>query len=141
MINGQSTNSNGQTSNKNGKNSKFKTKSPFNQTTNSKQTSSSTASSSAQQNPNTTSNNQTPNNKMNLDETKIKPDPPRNVTIQRVSQGYAISWLKPLNSSIDVSYYNIEYKEGEDGESKFWGPIKTGETSYIAKLKAGEVYR
>jgi len=72
------------------------------------------------------------------DEVKLKPDPPRNVTIQKVSQGYAISWFKPLNNNI--SYYNIEYKEGKNGESKFWGPIKK-ETSYLAKLKPGESYR
>ena len=70
----------------------------------------------------------------------MKPEPPRNVSVQKMAQGYAISWLKPFNSSVNISYYNIEYKEGKDGDSKFWGPIRK-ENSYLAKLKAGESYR
>ncbi|RWS31959.1 protein turtle-like protein [Leptotrombidium deliense] len=68
-----------------------------------------------------------------------KPGPPRNVTITRVAQGYAISWSPPLNKTVPVAYYYIEYKMGL-GDWKTWGPIAK-ETSYLAKhLKAGESY-
>ncbi|KAI1287486.1 Protein turtle [Halotydeus destructor] len=69
-----------------------------------------------------------------------KPGPPRNVTVQKVAQGTAIFWLPPLNRTVPVAYYYIEYKSSSDPEWKYWGPINK-ETSYLAKnMKSGESY-
>ena len=64
-----------------------------------------------------------------------KPGPPRNVTVTRVAQGYAISWLSPANRTVPVAYYYIEYKISGSSVSgttnwKTWGPIAK-ETSYL----------
>ncbi|XP_053203536.1 protein turtle-like isoform X3 [Panonychus citri] len=79
-----------------------------------------------------------------LKSTGPKPGPPRNVTVTRVAQGYAISWLSPANRTVPVAYYYIEYKVGSSGSGttnwKTWGPIAK-ETSYLVKtFKAGEIY-
>ncbi|XP_015783497.1 protein turtle isoform X3 [Tetranychus urticae] len=72
-----------------------------------------------------------------------KPGPPRNVTVTRVAQGHAISWLSPANKTVPVAYYYIEYKIGSGsgaGAWKIWGPIAK-ETSYLVKtFKPGDVY-
>lgn len=72
-----------------------------------------------------------------------KPGPPRNITIQRVAMGYAISWLPPLESESTAApaYYYIEYKEDPTHSWKHWGPINSKETSFLAKnLKPGTTY-
>ena len=71
------------------------------------------------------------------------PSAPRNVTVQRVAHGYAISWNAPPATSLSpgeqVSYYYVEYKENPSDSWKVWGPIK--ETSYLARgLKPGQTY-
>lgn len=71
------------------------------------------------------------------------PAAPRNVTVQRVAHGYAISWSAPMSTSLapgeQVSYYYVEYKENPTDSWKLWGPTK--ETSYLARsLKPGQTY-
>lgn len=58
-----------------------------------------------------------------------RPGPPTNVTVQRVAQGYAISWQPPMQSSVPVEYYHIEYKENPDENWSHWGPLK--ETTFL----------
>ena len=71
-----------------------------------------------------------------------KPGPPRNITVQRVALGYAISWLPPLESESTAppAYYYIEYKDDPSNSWKHWGPINK-QTSFLAKnLKPGTTY-
>ncbi|XP_067143840.1 protein turtle-like isoform X3 [Centruroides vittatus] len=68
-----------------------------------------------------------------------KPWPPRNVTITNTPHGVLISWLPPINKSIPVAFYYVEYKT-EDRPWKRWEPVKD-ENSYLAKgLPAGYSY-
>ncbi|XP_023238689.1 protein turtle-like isoform X2 [Centruroides sculpturatus] len=68
-----------------------------------------------------------------------KPWPPRNVTITNTPHGVLISWLPPMNKSIPVAFYYVEYKT-EDRPWKRWEPVKD-ENSYLAKgLPAGYSY-
>ncbi|XP_064078244.1 protein turtle-like isoform X11 [Macrobrachium nipponense] len=69
-----------------------------------------------------------------------KPAPPRNVTVEKVSDGFVISWLPPLDSVVPVAYYDIEYRV--DGS---WKKLNSehivDEHSYtIKKLNAGKKY-
>lgn len=85
-------------------------------------------------NPSTNSPNLLPNSS--------RPGSPRNVTVQRVAHGYAISWTPPtdLQQGEPVAYYYVEYKENPTDPWKHWGPIAK-ETSYLARgLKPGQTY-
>lgn len=64
-----------------------------------------------------------------------KPGPPRNVSVQRVAQGHAISWVSPLNRTVPAAYYYIEYRGSADSDWKHWGPIK--ETSFLGRSLFG----
>lgn len=69
-----------------------------------------------------------------------KPGVPRNVTVQRVALGHAISWLPPVNGEVPVAYYRIDYQMDPSGDILHWGPFHR-ETSYLAKnLLPGKTY-
>lgn len=58
-----------------------------------------------------------------------KPDAPRNVTFQRMAQGWVLSWLSPLNISVAVAYYRVEYRR-EDEPWRYTDPIPY-DTAYL----------
>ena len=39
---------------------------------------------------------------------------PRNISIEKMAQGWVVSWLPPLNPETPVAYYSVEHKEGND---------------------------
>lgn len=41
-----------------------------------------------------------------------KPGPPRNVSVAKVAQGWVVFWLPPVNKSVPVAYYRVEFREG-----------------------------
>lgn len=68
-----------------------------------------------------------------------KPGVPRNVTVQRVAQGYVISWLPPhvTSDSVPVAYYYVEYRVPPSEQWSQFGPISK-ENSFLARnLKPG----
>lgn len=69
-----------------------------------------------------------------------KPGIPRNVSVQRVALGHAISWLPPISGDVPVAYYRIDYQYEKDGDLLHWGPFHR-ETTFLAKnLKPGHTY-
>ncbi|CAG2172184.1 unnamed protein product [Oppiella nova] len=68
-----------------------------------------------------------------------KPGVPRNVSMEKMAQGWVISWLPPLNTSVVVAYYRIEFKE-EDNRWQYSEPIAK-DTAYLVKnLEVGTKY-
>ncbi|CAG2164487.1 unnamed protein product [Oppiella nova] len=61
-----------------------------------------------------------------------KPGPARNVTIEKMAQGWVVSWLPPIETAIPVSYYTVEYKEGDEGKWITSESISK-ETAYLIK--------
>lgn len=59
-----------------------------------------------------------------------KPGIPRNVSIEKMAQGWVISWLPPINRTVAVAYYRIEFKEGEGGGWQYSEPIAK-DTAYL----------
>lgn len=62
-----------------------------------------------------------------------KPGPPRNVTIEKMAQGWVIAWLPPHEKITPVAYYRIQYKEG-DGAWQNSEPISK-DTAYLSIYK------
>ena len=57
---------------------------------------------------------------------------PRNVSIEKMAQGWVIMWLPPVNKSVAVAYYRIEYKE-DDGRWQYSEPIAK-DTAYLREI-------
>ena len=61
-----------------------------------------------------------------------KPGQVRNVTIEKMAQGWVVSWLPPVDKSVHVAHYKVEHKEG-DGKWIQSEPIAK-ETAYLSQL-------
>ncbi len=60
-----------------------------------------------------------------------KPGMARNVTVEKMAQGWVVAWHPPLNKTVAVAYYRVEYKEG-DGQWKYSEPVSR-DTAYLSK--------
>ncbi|XP_054162943.1 protein turtle-like [Oppia nitens] len=68
-----------------------------------------------------------------------KPGHVRNVTIEKMAQGWVVSWLPPLDKSTQVAYYTVEYKEGD--EKWITSEAISKDTAYLIKdLQQGSKY-
>lgn len=56
---------------------------------------------------------------------------PRNISIEKVAQGWVITWLPPSEPLFDISYYTVQHKEG-DAEWVMSQPISK-ENAYLSK--------
>ena len=44
----------------------------------------------------------------------VTPGSPRNVSIEKMAQGWVVSWLPPMHPQpTPVAYYSVEYREGD----------------------------
>ncbi|KAL7638192.1 UNVERIFIED_CONTAM: hypothetical protein RMT77_011817 [Armadillidium vulgare] len=69
-----------------------------------------------------------------------KPDPPTNLNVKRVKDGFLITWDAPEDSPVPVQYYDIEYKI-DTGWKKLNKENIVGETSYkVKKFKSDTLY-
>jgi len=59
-----------------------------------------------------------------------KPGIPRNLTVEKMAQGWVLSWLPPVNRTVAVAYYRIEFKEGDSGQWQYSEPIAK-DTAYL----------
>jgi len=62
-----------------------------------------------------------------------KPGSPRNVTIEKMAQGWVISWLSPINKTVPVAYYRIEFKEGDGSGWQYSEPIAR-DTAFLGSV-------
>ncbi|XP_065332558.1 protein turtle isoform X2 [Cloeon dipterum] len=70
-----------------------------------------------------------------------KPGPPRNVTVNEISNGFLINWQAPAERSHLVQYYTIRYKTDAQWKILNKGQIRAEETSYLVKnLVGGRTY-
>ncbi|XP_059471530.1 protein turtle-like isoform X2 [Neocloeon triangulifer] len=70
-----------------------------------------------------------------------KPGPPRNVTVNEISNGFLINWQAPAERSHLVQYYTIKYKTDAQWKVLNKGQIRAEETSYLVKnLVGGRTY-
>lgn len=42
------------------------------------------------------------------------PGSPRNISIEKMAQGWVVSWFPPLEPKTPVAYYQVQHKEGEN---------------------------
>ena len=56
---------------------------------------------------------------------------PRNVSIEKMAQGWVVSWLPPLDPETPVATYSVQYKEGA-GEWTMLDAISK-DTAYLSK--------
>ncbi|XP_054162906.1 protein turtle homolog B-like isoform X2 [Oppia nitens] len=68
-----------------------------------------------------------------------KPGAPRNVSIEKMAQGWVISWLSPVDKSVAVAYYRIEFKEN-DKRWQYSEPIAKDNAFLIKNLDSGTKY-
>lgn len=43
----------------------------------------------------------------------LLPNQPRNVSVEKMAQGWVVSWLPPNHPEASVAHYRVQYKEGE----------------------------
>ncbi|UYV84879.1 IGSF9B [Cordylochernes scorpioides] len=63
-----------------------------------------------------------------------KPWPPRNVTVNKTPQGLHIQWMPPLNRSVPIAFYYVEYRTGDQAWQR-GEPVKD-HTSYLGTSRA-----
>ncbi|XP_076310324.1 protein turtle-like isoform X3 [Tachypleus tridentatus] len=68
-----------------------------------------------------------------------KPFSPEDITIKKRADGVLILWKPPLDQTIPVAFYYVEYRV-ESEPWKRWGPIKD-RTSYLAKKVPPGTYK
>ncbi|XP_076068866.1 immunoglobulin superfamily member turtle isoform X3 [Oratosquilla oratoria] len=69
-----------------------------------------------------------------------RPLPPTNVTVEKVKDGYLISWIPPVSKGVPVEYFDIEYRTDSKWKKLNKLPI-LNENSFLAKkLFAGKTY-
>ena len=61
-----------------------------------------------------------------------KPDAPRNLTLEKMAQGWVLSWLAPLNRTVAVAYYRVEFRQ-IDQNWQYTDPIPY-DTAFLCKL-------
>lgn len=57
---------------------------------------------------------------------------PRNVSIEKMAQGWVVSWLPPLDPETPVATYSVQYKEGS-GEWTMLDAISK-DTAYLSEF-------
>ncbi|KAH7639027.1 protein turtle [Dermatophagoides farinae] len=68
-----------------------------------------------------------------------KPDAPRNLTFQRMAQGWVLSWHPPLNITVAVAYYRVEYRRDDDSWM-YTDPIPYDTAYLFEKLESNSHY-
>ncbi|XP_023316345.1 protein turtle isoform X2 [Trichogramma pretiosum] len=70
-----------------------------------------------------------------------RPGPPRNVSVQELSNGFLITWMPPLERSHLVKFYSINFKTDGPWKTLNKGNIRPEDTSYLMKnLVGGRTY-
>ncbi|OTF72863.1 turtle-like protein [Euroglyphus maynei] len=62
----------------------------------------------------------------------VSPGSPRNISIEKMAQGWVVSWLPPIHPQpTPVAYYSVEYREG-DGDWNMSEQISQ-DNAYLSK--------
>nr|XP_046912205.1 protein turtle-like isoform X2 [Dermatophagoides farinae] len=70
----------------------------------------------------------------------VTPGSPRNVSIEKMAQGWVVSWLPPMHPQpTPVAYYSVEYREG-DGDWNMSEQIAQDNAYLIKELKTSVKY-
>ncbi|XP_050308030.1 protein turtle isoform X4 [Anthonomus grandis grandis] len=70
-----------------------------------------------------------------------KPGSPRNLTVTEVDHGFLISWMPPMDRSVDIHHYVIKYRTDGPWKTLNKAQIRPEDTQYLVKnLVGGRTY-
>lgn len=63
-----------------------------------------------------------------------KPGSPRNLTVTEVDSGFLITWMPPLEKTVDILYYVIKYRTDGPWKTLNKAQIRPADSHYLGKI-------